>query len=216
VGIPSRLDVWSDIVRNFSEPGFYGIGGSTDPWGQRNIDAELAKIKSTDFRFPPASEGFTTKFEYDDSILQPIELDDLGIPVPRKVKLRPYLACSKCGDHLLLSQAQKTSEQRIWALRCGHLVDQKCLKSLSTPTPAQNESILSHPPEGLNVLGIEDGPRSKRPRRSGRHHRRTAPPPPKEFTWSCPVKGCGRAHVSFLVETGWDQKEDEGALQVYV
>ena len=54
-------------------------------------------------------------------------------------QLNALLVCAKCLDPLILNSALGPEEgqyKRVWALRCGHLIDEKCLNILGQP-PAE-------------------------------------------------------------------------------
>lgn len=58
------------------------------------------------------------------------------------LKLSTLLVCANCKDPLLLGSANTDEEARrlkIWGLRCGHLIDGKCLNRLSIPIPVLGE-----------------------------------------------------------------------------
>ncbi len=55
-------------------------------------------------------------------------------------QLNALLVCAKCLDPLILNSALGPEEgqyKRVWALRCGHLIDEKCLNILGQP-PAED------------------------------------------------------------------------------
>jgi hypothetical protein len=147
----------------------------------------------------PAKDGFTRNFAIDETI----EIDQ-----PRSEKR--YLSCTTCGEPLLLSDGQKSPNDKIWSLRCGHFVHQKCLHEFSEPQLEQDRNNITRP---LQVLGAEENKRGKRQRtkKSGRKTNE-----PVEYDWKCPVKGCGLGHVSLLKDAEWVQDEVEGAFQIYV
>lgn len=45
------------------------------------------------------------------------------------------LVCAKCNEQLRVSQGQRTEADRVFALRCGHLIDKRCLDDISQPHP---------------------------------------------------------------------------------
>ena len=60
-------------------------------------------------------------------------------------QISSLLVCAKCLDPLILNAALLSEEapfKRVWALRCGHLIDEKCLNELGTP-PTQDEVSFS-------------------------------------------------------------------------
>lgn len=156
----------------------------------------------------PAREGFT--HEWDPESLAKeleekerrrvvVELDERGRVVPEKRKARrgqPYLACSACPEPLRLSSANRSPADRIWALRCGHLLDQRCITHYAEP----DELPL-------------DAPSPLKRRRSGRTRTRAVN---KQHTWMCPVSGCGHEHVSVYVNEAWTPMEGLGGVQVYM
>ncbi|KAF8954298.1 hypothetical protein BDZ97DRAFT_1908295 [Flammula alnicola] len=60
---------------------------------------------------------------------------------PGAGKLNALLVCAKCLDPLILNAGLDPEEaqyKRIWGLRCGHLIDEKCLNELGQP-PEEDE-----------------------------------------------------------------------------
>ncbi|KAI0734166.1 hypothetical protein C8Q72DRAFT_452327 [Fomitopsis betulina] len=69
------------------------------------------------------------------------------------------LVCAHCNDRLTLSSESTAPEaelvrRRIWALRCGHMLDGKCIQELMKPAPPPplaiplEESIVTSDPKG--------------------------------------------------------------------
>ncbi|KAI0775253.1 hypothetical protein BD413DRAFT_534365 [Trametes elegans] len=63
------------------------------------------------------------------------------------------LVCARCLDPLVLAPADGTTEvatkkRRVWALRCGHMLDGKCITELMSPSeaPASSEAVEPHAP----------------------------------------------------------------------
>jgi hypothetical protein len=142
---------------------------------------------------PPARHEHTRTWDLDEiEAAAPIEVDDFGEIVKSTKKSKPFLACANCPEPLRVSAAARDSDDRIWGLKCGHLVDERCLKQLSTPeTPEEQE------------------PSPKR-RKRGRKQK----PAPVEHTWNCPT--CEREHISQLVEGAWKQKSRLGGTLLFV
>lgn len=189
-----------------------GIGSSA----QRDVDMyrSLEKCQLDGYGPQAPSLPFMSNFDTGDGT---IEIDDNGLVIERSSKKRrkPCMACANCSAPLLISSAYRRPDDRIVALRCAHMIDTKCLKALCTPTTDEQLLSVHHAtPPGLPVLG--DEPPSKRQRKSSRHKsQKLEPPPPPEYVWTCPVDGCGTAHVSVKGEDGWEQKEGLGAQVVY-
>lgn len=163
---------------------------------------------------PSAGEGFTRTWDAEDLAKEVeekerrgvvVELDESGRVVPEKRKARgqPYLACSACPEPLRLGSANRSPEDRVWALRCGHILDQRCFKFYAEPSSSS----------GLPLLDDAQPPNKRR--RSGRTRAPTRPTK-REHTWSCPVKGCGHEHVSVLEGEEWAQLDNLGGVQMYV
>lgn len=57
----------------------------------------------------------------------------------------PALACAQCHDHLILGASdvgEGRDQRRIWGLRCGHLLDGKCIRKLMQPvSTSANEQL---------------------------------------------------------------------------
>ena len=53
------------------------------------------------------------------------------------------LICANCSDLLLINAALHPSEndRRVWGLRCGHIIDEKCLNQLGQPDQVLDDSI---------------------------------------------------------------------------
>ena len=190
-----------------------GLGGAGGA-GRRedDVSAILSRIGLPDFDPPP--EGFSTDFEIDESKI-PITLDDDGRVVKRN-RTKPYLACANCPAPLLISSAYRAPADRVWALRCGHMIDQRCLEALSTPTTkGELATVHHHPPGDLPILGEEAVLVKKGRTKRAKFSKQTSPPQPDEYEWRCPVEGCGTVHWSVQEGGRWAQKEGEGALSVY-
>lgn len=180
-----------NIMNALLHPLNYMGGGPRAPPVQ-DIQTILAKV--TPEKVPRARSGFTRTWDSDAMVEEEekqrgIVLDETGDVVKQQIK--PYLSCSACPEPLRLGSAARDDNDRIFALRCGHLLDGKCMAALAAG-PSED---AAPPPK-------------KRKTRSGNKNR--------EHVFRCPVKGCEREHVSVLVNDEWGQKEGLGAVQVYV
>jgi hypothetical protein len=171
--------------------------------------------------FPTPPEPFTSDFEITTVEEKAIEIDSRGrvVQTPRKkrrISPKPYLACANCTEPLRVSGAYRNTDDRVWALRCGHIIDGRCLDKLSVPSTVEElAGVQRFPPGGLEVLGSESMGKSGRPKRTPKK-KATVVKKPEEYAWECPVKGCGLGHQSIKGEEGWEQKEAEGALSMYM
>jgi len=52
------------------------------------------------------------------------------------------LVCANCSDLLLINAALLSNEndRRVWGLRCGHIIDEKCLNQLGQPRQVVDDS----------------------------------------------------------------------------
>lgn len=61
---------------------------------------------------------------------------------------KPHLVCARCQVPLRVSEGMRYEDDRVYALRCGHVVDAKCLAEMSKP-----KELVIQPDE---VLGADD------------------------------------------------------------
>jgi hypothetical protein len=95
---------------------------------------------------------------------------------PPKPPAKPYLACANCANPLYLSEQYRSEADKVYLLRCGHVLDERCLDPLSRPvTMEQESSVIRFPAEGLELL---DKRKSKGRGRKGA--KLTAAPPSDE------------------------------------
>ncbi|KAF8526231.1 hypothetical protein BU17DRAFT_83004 [Hysterangium stoloniferum] len=84
-----------------------------------------------------------------------IDVDDDGSEI---------MACAKCLDPLLAnadgmvgaSEAEK-KERRVWALRCGHVLDGKCVAALMIPEDEQKQKMSLKGKEKEVLISIDEG-----------------------------------------------------------
>lgn len=210
-GAAGRAGLMERVRMMRAEHFWPGAGAGAGPAGmanQRRLDDPQTIIAQVpQFDYPPLPDGYTFNFEIDSTI----EID-------QPASSKRYLACVYCADPLLLDAGQKSPGDRVWALRCGHLIDQKCLEKLSSPqSEADSVNINRPPPGGLPVLGEEEAPTGRGGRRAKkpRPNTRKTANKPVEYEWTCPAKECGHIHKSVLKDAEWIQLELEGALQMY-
>ncbi len=63
-------------------------------------------------------------------------------------KLTTLLVCARCLEPLLLNESLGPDDdgRRVWALRCGHVVDEKCLNEIGQPDDDDAEAESQNPP----------------------------------------------------------------------
>ena len=72
------------------------------------------------------------------------------------------LVCARCLDPLVLSAPHGASEDerkkcRVWALRCGHMLDGKCIAELYAPPPPPAPVVKEEPVEDVKGKGKGKG-----------------------------------------------------------
>jgi len=135
-------------------------------------------------------------------------------------KMQTVLVCASCRRPL------RTGGDKLWALRCGHMIDSRCYRKLAEQ-PASPDDIVAANEEAV----VDEGQgKSKRRRkasggRSKGKGKDKAPAPvlPKvveTHEWACPVSNCRRTHWSERVVTGsvsvWQPMKETGAIGVFV
>lgn len=180
-------------------------GTSRHMGGQRFQDPQTIVDSVGHFTYPKALKRFTRDFKIPEP---PVTLNEDGQPI-ESAPFEQYLSCAKCDEYLRVQSGVRDPDDRIFALTCGHLVDQRCLHELSIPTTEAQLAAIVRP--GDTPL---DAPSPKRRRTRQRKKRRD----PETFVWFCPVKDCGQEHTSakFPDTEDWVTYEGAGATQLYV
>lgn len=186
-----------------------GIAAHPQNGGQPVLDVQAIIAGIPKPTLPDPLPGFTSNFDLDS--VHPIEIDDSENVV--KTKKKPKLCCFICHNRLKLSSSYTSDDDRVWTLRCGHMIDQRCLHTLSTPTTPKELSAVAPPFVVLPVLGAPEPKTAKRKVKG-----KVAKEMPREYEWTCPAKGCGMGHKSVKMPEAeeWVQRAGEGALQVYM
>lgn len=145
---PSAAQEPWGVVRNHSEDPDWADETFVD--GLLGLDLPKPPLATTNWRpeytHPgPPGPGFTYHFSDPDSPSKPssskgtISLDDDG---DSSSGARPVLVCAHCLDPLILPTQGATAEEsrpkKVWALRCGHLLDGKCVGVVMRP-PAEDK-----------------------------------------------------------------------------
>lgn len=95
----------------------------------------------------------------DDDDDSPIQESIVEAPAKTReshVETSSELVCAHCQDPLVLSSGAdvKTEEEqktlRVWGLRCGHMLDGKCVNALMRPTPHHTDDSVV--PDGSEVM----------------------------------------------------------------
>ncbi|KAG2132977.1 hypothetical protein DEU56DRAFT_423097 [Suillus clintonianus] len=94
----------------------------------------------------PAS-GFTHDFELSVMTSAPVfDIDSPGSSSSSSSRSgETMLACPRCHDPLMLGAAdvaEDRAKRRLWGLRCGHLLDGKCVEELMKPIPLVISDLL--------------------------------------------------------------------------
>ncbi|CAE6479970.1 unnamed protein product [Rhizoctonia solani] len=121
------------------------------------------------------------------------------------VKITSVLICAGCRRPL------RTGGDRLWALRCGHMIDSRCYTSLSRPQFSSLPLIarLGSPPPG---------PATKRRKPNKEKGKGKGKGVMESYEWACPVKDCGKLHKSERMagEEDWVPVKDTGAIKVFI
>lgn len=112
--------------------------------------------------YPPVS-GFAHDFESPSPSVSVIDVDEEPGPSTKasgscspskKNENFNTLVCARCLDPLVLGGSNMSdderSRRRLWGLRCGHMLDGKCIDELMKPRPAPNLELT-----GTEVVAIE-------------------------------------------------------------
>jgi len=79
--------------------------------------------------------------------------------------LDTILVCAKCLDPLViggrLGEATDTTSRRLWALRCGHILDGKCIGSLMKPDGEQEQPPPPPPEPAAEEAQVVVSPKGK-------------------------------------------------------
>ncbi|WVN86176.1 uncharacterized protein L203_101337 [Cryptococcus depauperatus CBS 7841] len=173
---------------------------------EANIEAILSKVPAP--TYAPVPLGFARSFDMEEATAkEPIVIEEEGNVMPSKHQ-QPILICARCNEPLFISEAYRSPADRLYALRCGHLIDQRCLDDLVKP---QMPSALK-PPSILDVLDKPSEPLRKRRKTRGKRQETKLP---HEYRWKCPVEGCSRQHVSKEMGGTWINSETEGAIAIF-
>jgi len=161
---------------------------------------------------------------------------------PSSPTVDTVLVCAKCLDPLVMGNVP--DDKRLWGLRCGHILDGKCVRELMRPADAQEDDARPStetdgkgngkavgepeqrgdaPPEGGGFLmrrlrsGRVVSPTTSTSRSKGKQKQKAQEPKVERVhEWSCPVSGCGRTHKTNLISGTWKTDESEGAILMYV
>jgi hypothetical protein len=94
--------------------------------------------------FPPTSINNPIVLDDDDDNANMSSSSSIAIAGPSSSssdtgQVTATLVCARCSDLLLINAALHPSEndRRVWGLRCGHIIDEKCLNQLGQPPPRQ-------------------------------------------------------------------------------
>ncbi|EKM77999.1 hypothetical protein AGABI1DRAFT_129781 [Agaricus bisporus var. burnettii JB137-S8] len=270
---PARAFIRSEVIRRrtntreespyrkqythpqFSEPGFTFDFAPKSPLEIIDVRSPVVEPKSTASHEPIVID------DEEDEITAASSSGSLSFPeshpgpqTPKKSPATPTLVCARCLGSLILGNNLTSEEQklrRVWGLRCGHLIDGRCLLEIGRPPQLQNSDTIPNPEpllpatvdrkgKGKAKVAVneeehhdnpqDDGDTSIRSRLRSRHVNPTAASssnpttkrttrtkqtqsqmPPPEYTWYCPVHGCGREHASVKVNGEWIPEREDGA-----
>jgi hypothetical protein len=136
--------------------GFAGLaGGAGGAAGQPSVEEAWKAVEFVPRPKSKARPGFTFDFDTE------AENDVIGIDLDEEEQARlnsasaasadgskASLVCAGCMAVLRVSQGQKSPDDRVHSLSCGHLVDQRCLHALIAP-PRESMTL-----QGAEVIGV--------------------------------------------------------------
>jgi hypothetical protein len=138
--------------------GLFGFGEDRAPFRRATHEYRVAYTHP----YPPAA-GFTHDFESPSPSVGVIDVDEepgpstnaSGSSSPSKNNENfNTLVCARCLDPLVLGGSNMSEDERsrcrLWGLRCGHMLDGKCIDELMKPRPAPDLELT-----GTDVAGIE-------------------------------------------------------------
>lgn len=127
-------------------------------------------------------------------------------PPPPVTKLTSVLVCAGCRRPL------RTGGDRLWALRCGHMIDSRCYESLSRP---QFSSLPLLSRLGSPAPALGSVPKRRKTAKAVKGKGKGVM---ESHEWTCPVGGCGKVHKSERMagEEDWVPAKDSGAIKVFI
>lgn len=137
-------------------------------------------------------------------------------------KIQTVLVCASCRLPL------RTGGDRLWALRCGHMIDSRCYRKFAEgPVEEGEDRVLTFNPETAQAEPSTSGRPARKRRRTNRNKGKgkgPAPPPVPQVIetlhWKCPVAQCRRVHKSEHIMTGdelvWQPAKEDGAIKVFI
>jgi len=232
VGIPALPDFYPPLFTAYNRLGRFS---ESIPSAPKNAP----EYKRTFTHPPKVAPGFTHDLASSGDVE---DLSTAGASSgPSSPAVDTVLVCAKCLDPLVMGNVP--DDKRLWGLRCGHILDGKCVRELMRPADAQEEEDARHSteaggkgkgkavgePEQQEAAPPEGGGFLMRRLRSGRvvspttsrskgKQKQKAQEPKVErvHEWSCPVSGCGRTHKTNPISGAWKTDESEGAILMYV
>jgi hypothetical protein len=232
-----------EILAFLAQAGAYNFGGGR-VWRDRRREEVEYKPSYTHPGSGKPAAGYTFDFAPDED--PSADFGGPSIPSTNKNAVETTLVCAECRDPLVLGGlgAGAGVKGRIWGLRCGHVLDGKCVAVLMKPqpSPAVEDEIDSKKSKGKGKArateqedDVPDGSiRSRlRPRpslstlsqsasqpflRSALKRKRPTMPKLKDrYEWTCPVFGCGKVHASLLYDgEEWVMDDATGPIGIYV
>jgi len=215
-----------------------GIGNFIDNL-QGDLQARQEREETPDYKpewtHPEKLElGFSHSFEDETTT---VILDNGGT----RDEKRNRGICPNCRRNLVINGTDEDGN-RIYGLRCGHMIDARCFQLLTRPDnglpiidkkgkgKAREDYYASDEgdvPQGsaggpyrlrsrTAAAAVQQSPRKKATR--GRRGKKKGPVITAQHWWKCPVDACQRAHVSVQFDDSqeWIQDKERGAIAIFV
>jgi hypothetical protein len=158
-GDPTQEEMMDALAfSELAEPGPFGFRDDRAQFQRTTHEYRVAYTHP----YPPAP-GFTHNFESPAPLVSVIDVDDepgpstkaSGSSSPSKHNENfNTLVCAHCLDPLVLGGSSMSEDERtrrrLWSLRCGHMLDGKCVTELMKPRPAPDLK-----PTGTDVAVVD-------------------------------------------------------------
>ncbi|KAH9954344.1 hypothetical protein BC827DRAFT_1272694 [Russula dissimulans] len=145
---------FSELAAGEASP--YGFGDDETPIRRTTNEYRVAYTHP----YPPAP-GFTHDFESPSPSVSVIDVDEepgpsakpSGSSSLKKNESPITLVCARCLDPLVLGWSNMSEDERtrcrLWGLRCGHMLDGKCIGELMKPHPTLELELASTEPAAV-------------------------------------------------------------------
>ncbi|KAH7107954.1 hypothetical protein BKA62DRAFT_666976 [Auriculariales sp. MPI-PUGE-AT-0066] len=148
---------------------------------------------------------------------------------------RRMLVCVGCAEPLVGESGRRDDGDKVYALRCGHVIDGRCMHKFSEdPEVVANFPFVEVDTAAAQTRGAPTFPPKRRRKAAGGGRRRKNAKQVQleeetlvlaEREWTCPAKHCARVHRSQYIQKiidgvsqqpRWTAKGNEGPIAMFV